>query len=56
MLVLSRRVDERIQIGDDITIVLVRIQGEQVRIGIEAPREVVIARSELIPPKEMENE
>ena len=48
MLVLGRRVDEQIQIGDDITITVVRIRGDTVRIGIEAPDGVNIARTELL--------
>lgn len=47
MLVLSRKVRERILIGRDIELVVVRIQGSEVRLGIEAPREVVILRGEL---------
>jgi carbon storage regulator len=47
MLVLSRKEDERIQIGDDITITVVRIQGDKVRIGIEAPQTVPVVRDEL---------
>ena len=44
MLVLTRRVDETITIGPNITIMLVAIQGDQVRIGIKAPKNVPICR------------
>ena len=47
MLVLTRKTNEQIQIGDDIKITLVRIKGNCVRIGIEAPREVRVIRGEL---------
>lgn len=47
MLVLTRRVSERFMIGDDIVVTVVKIDGRQVRIGIEAPRDVLIRRSEL---------
>ena len=47
MLVLSRKVGERILIGDNITIVVVRCSGDKVRIGIEAPKEVKVIREEL---------
>ena len=47
MLVLTRKTDERIQIGDDITITVVKIRGGHVRIGIEAPRGIRILRGEL---------
>lgn len=47
MLVLSRRRDERILIGDDIEIVIVDIRGEKVRVGIKAPAEVSVHRGEL---------
>jgi carbon storage regulator len=48
MLVLSRRVSESIQIGEDIVVSVVRIEGERVRIGINAPTEVRVVRSELL--------
>jgi len=47
MLVLSRKVGERIQIGDNITVVINRVAGNRVTIGIEAPGEMRIVRSEL---------
>jgi carbon storage regulator len=47
MLVLTRKVGEKIRIGSDVVVTLVRIQGEKVRIGIEAPIEVVIHREEV---------
>lgn len=50
MLVLTRKSSERIQIGDDVTLTIVRIDGNKVRIGIEAPDSVKIKRDEL-PPK-----
>lgn len=48
MLVLSRKCGERILIGDRITITVVRIGPNNVRIGIEAPRDMNIVREELI--------
>lgn len=47
MLVLSRKSQESIRIGDSITVTIVRIKGNTVRIGIEAPESVKIVRSEL---------
>jgi carbon storage regulator len=47
MLVLSRKVGERILIGEKIEIVLSEIDGNRVRIGVEAPPEVSIRRAEL---------
>ncbi len=47
MLVLTRKANEQILIGDDIKITLVRVRGNSVRIGIEAPREVRVVRGEL---------
>lgn len=47
MLVLSRKVGERIWIGEDISITVVRITGGGVRLGIEAPSEMPVVREEL---------
>ncbi len=47
MLVLSRQEDERIVINDEITIVVVAIDGDRVRIGIEAPDDVPVHRMEV---------
>ncbi len=47
MLVLTRKTDEQILIGDDIKITLIRVRGNSVRIGIDAPREVRVVRGEL---------
>ena len=48
MLVLSRKSDQRILIGEDIVITVVQIAPRQVRLGIEAPRDQNIVREELI--------
>ena len=47
MLVLSRKKNESIVINDDITIVVVEIRGDKVRLGIEAPKEVPVHRNEV---------
>jgi len=48
MLVLTRREGERIALGDDIVVTVVSIQGNKVRLGVSAPDDVVIRRSELL--------
>jgi len=47
MLALTRKIDEKIQIGSDICITILHVRGKQVRIGIEAPRQVRVVRAEL---------
>lgn len=47
MLVLSRKKNESIVINDDITIVVVDIRGDKVRLGVEAPKEVPVHRNEV---------
>ena len=47
MLVLSRKVGQRILIGDKISVTIVRVAQNNVRIGIEAPAEMVVVREEL---------
>lgn len=47
MLVLSRKVDERILIGNDISLIVVEIRGDKVRLGIDAPRHMPVHREEV---------
>jgi carbon storage regulator len=47
MLILSRKVGEKIQIGDDVTVTVVRIIGGGVRLAIDAPKSLTIVRQEL---------
>ena len=48
MLVLSRHVNEKIQIGDNVTLTVVEIRGGKVRIGVEAPNDVAVHRVEVL--------
>jgi carbon storage regulator len=48
MLVLTRKVGERIQVGDSIVVTVVRVQNDKVRIGIDAPADVAIVREEVL--------
>ncbi|HET6328898.1 MAG TPA: carbon storage regulator CsrA [Planctomycetaceae bacterium] len=47
MLVLSRKKDEKIIIGDNITVMVIEIRGDKVRLGIEAPKEITVHRQEV---------
>ena len=47
MLILSRRVGESVVIGDDVSITVLRVQGNQVRLGVNAPKSVAVQREEL---------
>ncbi|PQO40899.1 carbon storage regulator [Blastopirellula marina] len=52
MLVLTRKQQQQIQIGEGVTITILKVKGNTVRIGIEAPSDVKIVRSELEPEEE----
>ncbi len=54
MLVLSRKESERIRLGDSIVVTVVRVSGDKVRLGIEAPPDVLVLREELEPHKQQE--
>lgn len=55
MLVLARRINQSIMIGDDVEIVLVDIKGDQVKIGIKAPKNVSVHRTEVYQEIQEEN-
>jgi len=52
MLVLSRKEGERIKLGDDIVLTIVRVSGDKVRVGIQAPTGLIVLREELELPQE----
>ncbi len=47
MLILTRRVGETLMIGDDVTVTVLGVKGNQVRIGVNAPRDVAVHREEI---------
>jgi carbon storage regulator len=49
MLILTRKVNETVCIGDNIRITVVQVRGKQVRLGIEAPQDFLVLRAEQIP-------
>lgn len=55
MLILSRKIDEKIRIGDDIIITLIDVHGDQVKIGVEAPKHVKVFRQEVFDAIQKEN-
>ncbi|BBO23243.1 MAG: carbon storage regulator CsrA [Armatimonadetes bacterium] len=55
MLVLTRKVHQSIVIGDDIEVVVLEVRGEQVRLGIRAPRNVTVHRKEIYEQIHQEN-
>ena len=55
MLILSRKTNEKIMIGDDISISIIEIRGDQVRIGVDAPKTVKVFRQEVFDAIKAEN-
>lgn len=55
MLVLSRRAGESVVVGDDVTISILEVRGDVVRVGISAPRSVAVHRAELLQELETTN-
>ena len=56
MLVLSRKERQRIRLGDDITVTIVRLTRDQVRLGIDAPKDIRVLRDELEPHEEQKDQ
>jgi len=54
MLILTRRVGETINIGDDVTVTVLGVKGNQVRIGVVAPRDTAVDRQEIAERKRLE--
>jgi carbon storage regulator len=55
MLVLARRTNESIMIGDDIEVVVIDIKGDQIKLGIRAPKKVTVHRKEIYDEIKQEN-
>ncbi|MFC0309929.1 carbon storage regulator CsrA [Gallibacterium trehalosifermentans] len=47
MLILTRKIDEKLLIGDEITISVLEVRGNQVKIGVDAPKDIAIYREEI---------
>jgi carbon storage regulator len=47
MLIVTRRVGESVMIGDDVTVTILGVKGNQIRVGIDAPKEVAVHREEI---------
>ena len=54
MLILTRRLDETLRIGDDVTLTILGVRGKQVRIGVNAPPSVPVHRQETCEPMRLE--
>ncbi|MDR0323750.1 MAG: carbon storage regulator CsrA [Treponema sp.] len=55
MLILSRKINEKIVIGEDISVSIIEIRGDQVRIGIDAPKKIKVFRQEVFDAIKSEN-
>jgi carbon storage regulator len=55
MLVLARKVGQSIAIGDDVMLTIIEVRGEQVRIGVDAPKSIAVHRKELLEQIRAEN-
>lgn len=55
MLILTRRIDEKIKIGEDIIVSILDVEGGTVKIGIDAPRTITILRMEMLEKIQQEN-
>ena len=55
MLILSRKLNEKIMIGEDISISIIEIRGDQVRLGVSAPKKVKVYRQEVFDAIKAEN-
>ena len=55
MLILTRKTNEKIRIGNDITITIIEVRGDQVKVGVEAPKDVEVFRQEVFNAIQNEN-
>ncbi len=55
MLILSRKIDEKIKIGNEITLTIIEVKGDQVKVGVEAPKNVKVFRQEVFEAIQKEN-
>lgn len=55
MLILTRKTNEKIKIGNDITLTIIEVRGDQVKIGVEAPKNVKVFRQEVYNAIQSEN-
>jgi carbon storage regulator len=55
MLILSRKVNEKIMIGEDISVSIIEVRGDQVRLGVDAPKTVKVFRQEVFDSIRAEN-
>ena len=55
MLILSRKIDEKIKIGNEITLTIIEVRGDMVKIGVDAPKDVKVFRQEVFEAIQKEN-